>query len=160
MKYSSGDIYEGNFVNGDIVGQGKYYFSDGKIFQGQFVAGLPCGNGKFLFPDGDKLISYEGEVKNGIIEGYGEGINGAGIWMKENITYEGDILNNLFHGFGVLKIDSSYYSGIWSCGKPNGHADARDFKENSYTGSFSHGLPTGRHKLEVSFLELLCTFRL
>lgn len=45
MFYVNGDIYEGNWVNGEKNGKGTAYFKNGDIYEGEWVKGLPDGFG-------------------------------------------------------------------------------------------------------------------
>ena len=64
-----GGFYEGDFVDGQFYGIGKYYFSEtGKVYEGEFRNNNMEGKGVMTWPDQSK---YEGEFKNGKIEGKG-----------------------------------------------------------------------------------------
>ena len=62
----TGDIYKGEFKNGEITGKGRYEWKSGEIYEGTFVNGIKHGNGTYSWPDGSKYI---GEYQNGIREG-------------------------------------------------------------------------------------------
>jgi len=64
-----GDIYVGDFKNGNKSGVGVYKRkSDGEIYVGEWLRGLPNGKGKKIDIEGHILegLFYEGEI----IEGY------------------------------------------------------------------------------------------
>ena len=39
MRYSNGDIYQGEFLKGDIQGKGKKIFANGRSYDGSWVEG-------------------------------------------------------------------------------------------------------------------------
>jgi len=58
-----------NCISGDCAnGIGKYEFTSGNIYEGKFVNFQPEGNGKWFFANGDK---YFGIVKDGLKNGNG-----------------------------------------------------------------------------------------
>ena len=64
ITYSNGDIYEGNFENGKLKGQGKFISKNGNIvYEGNFENGKPTGQGRI------NINGKEYKVKNGKIEG-------------------------------------------------------------------------------------------
>ena len=176
MKYPSGEVYEGFFVNSEQSGVGKITYTDGRVYEGQVDSGKPSGTGIFVYPQGGLLEKYEGEVKNGEIEGNGEAwfadkgrykgqwangsLEGIGLWQRDGVSYEGEITNGLFHGYGKLTIGSAFYSGLWTHGKPDGKGDAKDSKDTFYTGMFKDGAPVLKSKIDKGFLQLVCSFKL
>ena len=68
--YTSPDgfSYTGEWINGEIEGQGKAKYPNGSIYTGKFSKSEPNGIGKIEFIDGG---NYEGEWLNGIIQGTG-----------------------------------------------------------------------------------------
>lgn len=58
MKFSNGDVYEGNFKDNYIEGKGRYVYSDGNEYFGDFIANKKEGKGKMLFPKENAV--YEG----------------------------------------------------------------------------------------------------
>ena len=53
-----GDIYEGDFKNGEPEGKGTYYHRNGNIYSGDFKNDKACGKGIFYNKDGSR---YEGD---------------------------------------------------------------------------------------------------
>lgn len=62
----TGDIYIGEFNEGEITGKGLYKWNTGEQYEGNFIKGIKHGNGKYKWPDGSQYI---GEYQNGIREG-------------------------------------------------------------------------------------------
>jgi hypothetical protein len=85
-----------NCISGDCAnGFGKYQFSSGNVYEGPFVDFQPEGNGKWYFTNGDK---YFGVVKDGLKNGQGtyyfkNGWTFSGTYVKDteyNGTYTTD----------------------------------------------------------------------
>jgi len=80
-----------NCISGDCAnGFGKYKFSSGNVYEGHFVNFQPEGNGKWYFASGDK---YFGIVKDGLKNGQGtyyfkNGWTFSGIYRKD-MEYNG-----------------------------------------------------------------------
>ena len=55
-------IYEGEFVNNQYEGEGKYYYENGDIYIGNFKNGHFHGQGMIIRKDGS--VRYEGEFVN------------------------------------------------------------------------------------------------
>jgi radial spoke head protein 1 len=47
LKFSSGDAYEGGFVNDLFHGKGIYKSANGDLFKGQWKNGMKNGKGTF-----------------------------------------------------------------------------------------------------------------
>jgi hypothetical protein len=76
--------YEGNFVEGNLEGQGKKTYDNGKSLEGTFTKGTLHGSGKIVFIDGRR---WEGPVFNGEPDGSGkffteEGKESTQKWVK------------------------------------------------------------------------------
>jgi hypothetical protein len=56
-KYSNGDRYEGEFVNGKFHGKGIYTWPDGRRYEGEYENDKKHGYGSYYWPDGK---CYEG----------------------------------------------------------------------------------------------------
>ena len=77
ILYSDGDVYEGEFKNGELNGQGKITYSNGDIYEGEFKDGKQNGQGRY--------IRMEPETKK---ELYTEIYNNKGIMDKVEYVYE------------------------------------------------------------------------
>ena len=70
IKYiQTGDEYEGDFLNDQITGTGRYIWSNKCEYEGGFLNGEMHGKGKYKWNDGNE---YEGTYVNGVREGLGE----------------------------------------------------------------------------------------
>ena len=63
-----GDLYEGDFKDGEPDGKGKYTHKNGNIYDGDFVKDKAHGRGIFYCRNGDR---YEGEFFKDAREGKG-----------------------------------------------------------------------------------------
>ena len=65
LYYKNGNIkYEGDFVNGNYEGNGKYYNENGEYYIGQFKNSIRQGKGVIYTKDGN--VKYDGEFINNI----------------------------------------------------------------------------------------------
>lgn len=74
MKYSVGDVYEGDFSNDLRHGKGKLTYADGTSYEGDYAFDKKHGIGCFVYVDGSK---YEGGYVKGLKEG-------RGVWIAED----------------------------------------------------------------------------
>jgi hypothetical protein len=84
--------YVGTFTQGVRHGHGTFAFSDGSIYVGEFEDGDKNGWGRCDFPEGGY---YEGEWKNNMFEGVGECV-----W-PDGRSYKGEFRHNEPYGFGI-----------------------------------------------------------
>jgi hypothetical protein len=87
----SGNIYKGNYVNGNIEGKGEAIFKSGDHYIGGMSKGKFSGYGVYTFKSGNK---YEGQFVDSKKHGKGKFTEADGGY------YEGDFVNNLMQGFG------------------------------------------------------------
>ena len=67
-RLPSGYEYSGDWVEGQILGQGVAKFPNGSVYEGSFAKGKPNGRGKITYADGG---TYEGDWVAGQITGQG-----------------------------------------------------------------------------------------
>ena len=101
LKHGKGEInynetddkYEGEFLNGKITGNGKYYWANKCTYEGEFLDGKMHGQGVYKWPEGDM---YTGHYVNNLREGYGE-------YIRENgKKYKGEYKGGKPHGKGII----------------------------------------------------------
>ena len=63
MIYSNGDIYEGQFKENSIWGQGIFTWKDGRKYEGEFVNNKMEGKGCFTWPKPEQNV-YIGKYRN------------------------------------------------------------------------------------------------
>ena len=110
----SGSLWADEFRYGQIIIEeigGKYY--------GEIMNELPHGQGVLTYYEGEKKITYKGEFKEMLFDGYGEvsfedGSIISGQFKKHKLNgkcksvvsngneYEGYCVNNAFHGEGIF----------------------------------------------------------
>ena len=108
IKYMNGSWYEGQFKNDKYEGKGKFVFKNGNIYEGEFNNNFMNGKGKYIYTDG-KI--YEGDFRSGLKHGFGR------ITWNENKYFEGYWINNKQHGEGKYYLNGKVLSGIFRYGK-------------------------------------------
>jgi len=110
-------------------------FPDG-VYEGEMKNGKLEGKGIMIFPSGSR---YEGDFKNGGMDGKGIYSSSDGSW------YEGEMKNGEFHGKGIAKLkDGGIYEGDFIKGMRTGKGIYKfpgdilsyegEFKNNGYHG--------------------------
>ena len=54
--YPDGDVYEGEWKDGEEHGQGSYTYPDVGVYKGEWVAGKTIGQGCYTYPDGTIFV--------------------------------------------------------------------------------------------------------
>ena len=109
FTYAKGEVYEGDFKDGERNGKGKFTYGRGAVYEGEFKDGERNGNGKFTYASG---AVYEGEFK-------GDELNGNGKFTYRNgDVYEGEFKDDEMNGNGkytsVQQIfDTLFQSNDW-----------------------------------------------
>jgi hypothetical protein len=91
--YDNGNVYDGDWKDGQSSGFGKFIWSDGNIYEGNFKDGNFHGIGKMTYANGD---AYEGNWKDDNFHGIGK------MTYANGDVYEGDWKDNNFHGIGKM----------------------------------------------------------
>lgn len=110
-EYKNGNIYEGNFQNGQRTGQGKLMLISGDgtktydVIEGQFLNGKIV-KGKATFVRGDRMmyygVEYEGEFKDDVPHGKGKKTYVKDLHPVTGKFYEGGFKEGKEHGNGLL----------------------------------------------------------
>ena len=104
-RYASGDMYEGEWRNGKLMGQGKYTYADGDIHEGGYKDDKRRGQGKYICVNGD---AYEGCFKNSKHHGQGK------YSYANGTVYEGCWKYHKKHGVGKMTYaDGTVFEGLW-----------------------------------------------
>nr|XP_045004596.1 MORN repeat-containing protein 1 isoform X2 [Jaculus jaculus] len=120
LLFKDGSYYEGEFVNGEITGEGCRLWAwsgqgvledkDGQVYQGSFHDNKRHGRGHMVFKNGDK---YEGDWVRDQRQGHGV------LCCTDGSTYEGQWHSDVFSGLGSLAHCSGVtYCGLWINGHP------------------------------------------
>ncbi|KAG8434403.1 hypothetical protein GDO86_012683, partial [Hymenochirus boettgeri] len=114
LFFKDGSFYEGEFVDGEITGNGlRYWASSENTYSGEFQHGELHGHGVMQYKDGGR---YEGEFALGVREGHGLLVD------KEGETYSGAFHNNKKYGEGQIKFkNGDDYMGDWVLDQRQGH---------------------------------------
>jgi len=103
--YANGDKYVGEYKDGKRHGQGTYTHANGDKYVGEFKDGEQRGQGTYTYAKGDK---YVGEFKDG--EHHGQGTY---TWADGD-KYVGQFKDDKRHGQGILtKADGRRLEGIF-----------------------------------------------
>jgi hypothetical protein len=68
IEWPEGSSYEGDFLNGEIVGRAVLYSVDGSIYEGEFKTGMLYRQGVYRL----KGMTSSGEFKDGYFRGSGD----------------------------------------------------------------------------------------
>ena len=170
LTLNSGEILEGNFIDGKLHKRGKYTDENGNLYEGDFTNGVLNGKGSIIMFKHNKnkeskniidKIEYFGDIKNFKKEGIGiekckeyiyEGEfhdnmkDGKGK-IKYNETgdeYEGEFQNDKINGFGKYKWGNKCeYSGYFLDGEMNGQGKFKWPNGNEYEGEYAKGIRHG-----------------
>lgn len=128
--------YLGDFSVGMMEGQGSLLFADGHSYTGSFSANQATGTGTLNWPK--EGVHYEGQVKDGLMEGQGV------LKTTHGELYTGQFKNNLADGQGTLLFaDGQEYSGQFAQGKPNGTGKMTYPDGRSQEGQWINGVFQG-----------------
>ncbi|CAN1828908.1 Phosphatidylinositol 4-phosphate 5-kinase 7 [Linum perenne] len=155
----NGDVYIGDFKGQLPQGKGKYtWLQDGTVYDGEWEEGKMTGNGQMLWPGGSK---YEGEFSGGYIHGTGtfthvDGSEYRGCWRmnirhgigtkkySNSDVYEGSWKEGVHEGKGKYTwSNGNVYVGNWKGGNMNGRGIMKLISGEIFDGSWSNGLRHG-----------------
>ncbi|XP_007648049.2 MORN repeat-containing protein 1 isoform X2 [Cricetulus griseus] len=149
LLFKDGSYYEGEFVDGEITGEGYQYWAwSGNTYSGQFVLGEPQGHGIMKYKAGgqgfledqDRQV-YQGSFHDNKRHGRGQMI------FKNGDKYEGDWVRDQRQGHGVLHCaDGSIYEGQWHSDVFSGLGSLAHCSGVTYCGMFINGHPAAQAK--------------
>lgn len=155
--YTDGSVYEGGWNSGKFHGYGRMITPDGDIFIGDFMDGQLSGKGKKQFHNGN---SYEGELLNSVPHGFGEEImsdgsrykgfyknglkNGKGVYQwPEGSSYDGEFVEDKLEGNGKYVWPDKVYEGEWKDSIQHGKGVFIWNDGKKYTGDYFMGKKQG-----------------
>jgi hypothetical protein len=106
----AGDIYQGEYLNGQASGQGTYIWKNGDKYVGEWKSDRRNGKGTFTYgPKSDRAGTiYIGDFKNGRANGKGKAI------ALDGSTYEGEVKDSERSGQGTfISAEGVVQHGIW-----------------------------------------------
>ena len=160
-----GNRYEGDTVDGEIHGVGRFDWVDGSSYEGDFKNGEVQGEGTMTYVDGS---TYTGTFNRGERHGYGVQTmangsvyigtfvdgkrSGEGEWVSEEDgeSYKGSWKDGKRHGTGVLTWeDGSQFSGNFLNNKIDGFGEHIDVSGQIYRGYYRSNQKHGDGILEL-----------
>ena len=130
-KFSSGNIFEGNYKDNLWHGYGKYTWADGTVYEGNFKDSVYHGYGKMTWANGD---IYEGNWKDNVNHGYGKMT-----WANGDI-YEGNWKDDVKYGYGKITwANGDIYEGNWKDDVNHGYGKYTWASGNTYEGNWYKG---------------------
>ena len=89
VKYSDGNVYDGESYCGEPHGYGEMIYANGNVYEGDWKNGVPSGKGRKTYKDGR---AYEGDFVDGKPHGKGKGT------AKDGAVKNGYWENGVFKG--------------------------------------------------------------
>lgn len=155
-KNEAGEVYMGQFKDGQPHGEGKSYWPNGDWHKGEYFQGVKHGAGLYIWSKEES--SYQGYWENNVRTGKGtfkeksgdsyigdhkdEKRHGHGklvVVSDPNGEYEyvGDFVLGQKHGVGSLKVQNGeFYEGQWNADLKHGNGKAAYPNGNVYQGEF------------------------
>lgn len=138
-EYQHGQVYEGDFLDGEFSGFGMYSSSCG-TYQGQFLNGKKHGLSVYDYGDGH---IFKGRHAHGVVHGYGELIS------PDKGVISG-WLDSWRDGTGVWRLpDGTVYVGQFKDEKRNGQGQITYPNGTRYFGTFKNDRPHGQGTLTL-----------
>ncbi|OMJ73566.1 hypothetical protein SteCoe_27731 [Stentor coeruleus] len=137
QKIDKNGRYEGDFIDSQEHGRGKFYYNTGEKYKGSWDKGQKSGLGFFQYSN--HHIEYYGYWTNDMR-------NGQGVQYYEDAKYVGNFKNNLRHGNGDYIWKNEWvYKGQWDEGKCSGMG--KIYKPGGilfFDGFFNNFMRTGK----------------
>ena len=145
MKYPSGDVYEGGWKNGKRSGKGVMKYSSGDVYDGSWKNDERSGKGIMRYSNGNV---YEGEWKNDDLDGMGK------MEFRNGDIYTGNFKNGAQSGYGrMFYINGDNYDGSWRLNKRYGQGIMYYKNGDKYEGEWNqddrHGVGSFTHNGKV-----------
>lgn len=170
VEYDTGEVYNGDLVDGIPQGQGTLTYPDGSIYQGAFESGYFHGKGTYT--DATYGYSYTGDFRYNLFHGQGEltyengdvyvgefrddWCHGQGVYtFSDGSTYKGSFEEDKFHGYGVF-VDVTYgyryegefvndlFEGKGTLTFDDGDVYVGEFKNDLFNGQGTYTFADGR----------------
>lgn len=166
-KYPNGDVYEGEWKNGQPEGKGRMIYANGDFYEGNWVNGKRHGEGCFVWIESvhkgedKKFINafeckYTGNWKNDKISGNGTLVRNRYLNFSdnENKTLNGTFEGEELEGEGTIEFASKKYVGKWRNLQPHGYGKMTYANGNIYEGEWFMGKLLGSGKMVYSNGEI------
>jgi hypothetical protein len=133
--------YHGDFVDGEITGNGTKTWLSGAVYKGQFEQGEMQGRGCFTGADGYR---YDGDFRRNLRSGQGT------LQAPSGDRFTGSWANNKLNGRAVYTgKNGESYDGEWKDGCYSGSGELRLANGDKYVGEFVNGKRNGRGRLLI-----------
>ncbi|EGR32466.1 MORN repeat protein [Ichthyophthirius multifiliis] len=131
--------YKGHLFRDNKQGKGEFFYKDGSKYEGEWVNDMQF-KGTFYYNINDQEFNYKGEWKNGQQEGYGKHQYPSGG------IYEGYFKAGKRHGFGIYNYSNgNKYQGNWQNNQQEGDGkfifigETQGSQGDVYKGQFKQG---------------------
>lgn len=139
-----GSWYEGSFQNGQIQGEGAKTWPSGAVYTGQFQAGEQHGQGKHVGAKYKDGTTYEGAWRHNRRHGHGR------LTGKDNAVYEGEFVEHQQTGHGTLtRTTGVTFDGQWLKGERHGKGVMKWPNGTVYDGEWQHNNFEGQGELHA-----------
>ncbi len=126
----NGNIYNGEFLQGRMHGEGTFTYDNGDEYKGDFIKDLRHGNGSFNRKNNYK---YKGEF-------FEDKMHGKGTFTyADRRVYVGDFVSDKFHGIGTMSYSDGKYVGEWRDDIRHGQGTYIWPSGDKYVGDFVNG---------------------
>lgn len=123
---AKGDVYVGQWRNGQRWGKGEFYWKEGNYYIGMWDKGQPGGYGRMIYRNGNM---YEGEFKEEKRHGKGSHYHLCGA------KYVGEWKDDLPHGNGwEILMNGDVFEGVFMKGLKDGKGQLRGVDGSLITG--------------------------
>jgi|UniRef100_A0A6C0CVR6 hypothetical protein len=145
--------YNGNIKNSFGIrphGYGKMILNNLDEYVGDFALGL-YEYGSMYYKNGNIKV-YSGSWEHGKPNAYGRTAGHGIIIDNKNNRYEGDVIDGVYEGYGTMEYNDGsnrrLYHGMWSKGQPS--YGEMTYRDNSppYEGPWKNGEPNPPQELE------------
>ncbi|CAD8166898.1 unnamed protein product [Paramecium octaurelia] len=145
LIHADGDMYEGEWVNDQANGLGRYYHLDGENYEGEWKDGKKHRNEVQKWPDGCKYTGVKGSynllmghftMESSIRMKYMRKVD----MLADKREYEGGWNNNKIHGTGITKCqDGKIHDGEYKNNKKEGQGTFFWPNGKKYVGQWLDG---------------------
>ena len=127
-EWPTGDVYKGDFRDGQPNGRGSSQAPDGSAYEGDWKDGEKHGKGTLRFAQG---AVYSGSYKNNLEDGFGT------YRFSNGGTYKGHFKLGTMNGNGLMVFaNGAKYDGHWKDGKKDGVGTFTWPSGNIYVGAW------------------------
>ena len=141
ILYTQGKKYEGNFIEGKLVGLGRYIDEEGTCYEGIFEKNKIISKATMIkINENNKKVEYFGDLVDFKKNGKGEET------VEGEYRYKGDFKDDLWDGQGELEnfLTGDIYIGHFDKGDITGKGKIKWKDGETYEGTFLKGIKHGK----------------